>query len=718
MERKQHITEDNQTSCARSGISNDMGNPAEPALNFSCPSESNCEQTAVPEDLAHSFPNDIHLYRQDVVRHIEQKASLGVVMEVAGDSDSEGSITDESDIYETADENTVRDGEDIGDADGNGEMCDGDKNDTLPDGQVRIVWTDGSESTEKINDIAVVDRGFLHGDIVASASDPTGQLGLIVDVSIMVDLQRSDGEILHNISTKDLKRIREFSIGDYVVLGPWLGRVDDVLDNVTVLFDDGSVCKVIKADPLRLKAVSRPVIDESNSPYYPGQRVRAVSSSVFKSSRWLSGLWKANRLEGTVVKVQTSSVIVYWKTSAYLGVGTTSEDVPSEEQNPKDLTLLSCFSYANWQLGDWCLLQTPATNENLGIPILREGNQPSETEMTVLAEDTKNAEDPQAFNNGAKDHQGTEHMMGGYAQNSLSSVTGSNLKLQDSDSVNQEMNSTESIDVMPECGSCSISSSISKEPAHDGWPAYRKKLRKVLFKRERKACKKNEIFERALFIVNTVTKVDVVWQDGMREYGLESTSLIPIRAPSDQEFFPEQYVVEKASNEVDDSVEHNRVGIVKSVNSKERTICIRWFKPVWRPEEPREFSCCEVVSAYGLDEHPDYDYCYGDVVVRLSPASTPDSYLEIPSEKLGEQADVQESEADLTEKHLECNSESTKGEAWVKFRSLSWVGNITGLQDGDIEVSWADGMVSKVKLFSPICAESIFFKTVIALCFF
>jgi ubiquitin-conjugating enzyme E2 O len=30
------------------------------------------------------------------------------------------------------------------------------------------------------------------------------------------------------------------------------------------------------------------------------------------------------------------------------------------------------------------------------------------------------------------------------------------------------------------------------------------------------------------------------------------------------------------------------------------------------------------------------------------------------------------------------------------FSDLSWVGHITGLRNGDIEVTWADGMVSTV----------------------
>ncbi|PKA55661.1 putative ubiquitin-conjugating enzyme E2 23 [Apostasia shenzhenica] len=722
-----------------------MGNPADPALNSSSHIEFGSGQPVAPEVLPDSLPNDRYVYRQDVVRCSKHEGLLGVVMEVAGDSDSEGSISDDSDIVDDADENNVSDGADGNGGHSNVEMDDENRNDDLPEGQVRIVWTDGSESTNSINDVMVVDRGFLHGDVVASVSDQTGQLGLVVDVSISVDLQAFDGGLMKNVSSKDLKRIREFTIGDHVVLGPWLGRVDDVLDNVTVSFDDGSVCKVVKADPLKLKPVSRPIMDDANCPYYPGQRVRAVSSSVFKNSRWLSGLWKANRLEGTVIKVQTASVIIYWIASAYLGAGTTS-NVPSEEQNPKDLKLLSCFSYANWQLGDWCLPpssyldkacevdnlhesmeecdsgallckrflvdksfdndsmpRTSHAGESLGVSKFVRGLQSLERENSVVDESNINTS---TIVCDAKGELVAEHTIHGYNENSLTSVLeDSNLISQDCDSMKQdtrigENNATEFNYVMPVCGSHSSMASVLKEPGHEGWSAYRKKLRKVLFKREKKARRKDENFERALLIVSTVTKVDVAWQDGSREYGLESTSLIPIRTPSDHEFFPEQYVVEKASNEVDGSVETTPVGIVRSVNSKERTVCVRWFKPVSTPEDPRQHSYDEVVSAYEVEEHPDYDYCYGDVVVRLSPVSCSadaTAQLECPLEKQGQTAVATELESDANGAPAENDdTKSSNYDPRLNYKFLSWVGNITGLQDGDIEVAWADGMVSKV----------------------
>ncbi|CBI37856.3 unnamed protein product, partial [Vitis vinifera] len=531
--------------------------------------ESN-EATKMP-DVAKETLNIPCIYRQDVVRSNEV-GMIGIVSEVAGDSDSDSSITDDEEEEDDDNDEDETGGNEEGDNHGNtnassdGNRSGGNyKSSPLPDDQVRVLWMDDSETTENLNDVTVIDRGFMHGDYVASASDPTGQVGVVVDVNISIDLLPIDGTIIEQVSSRDLKRVRDFAVGDYVVLGPWLGRIDDVLDNVTVSFDDGSVCKVMKADPLRLKPVTKNILEDGHFPYYPGQRVRARSSSVFKNSRWLSGLWKANRLEGTVTKVTVGSVFIYWIASA--GYGPDSSTTPAEEQNPKNLKLLSCFAHANWQVGDWCLLPSLAL----------------------------------------------------------------------SSSITQDKGQSE------------------LEP-HDS------------------TRKKEDNYEKALLIVNTRTRVDVSWQDGTTARGLPSTTLIPIDSPGDHEFVSEQYVVEKASDESDDASEVRRVGVVKSVNAKERTACVRWLKPVVRAEDPREFDREEVVSVYELEGHLDYDYCYGDVVVRLSPVK----------QDLNNNSGCKKVE-----------DESADG-ACMDFSDLSWVGNITGLKNGDIEVTWADGMVSTV----------------------
>ncbi|KAL3628877.1 putative ubiquitin-conjugating enzyme E2 23 [Castilleja foliolosa] len=625
-----------------------------------------------PGEILKNLQNVAYIYRQDVVRK-KANTGIGIVTEVAGDSDSDSSMSDDEeeeddDKDDEAGSNEERDGEKSGNLDEDAEQDNGYKQIPLTADQVRVLWMDGSETTEVTNDVEIIDRGFLHGDYVASASDPTGQIGVVVDVNINVDLLAHDGSILKGKPSKELRRIRNFTVGDHVILGPWLGRIEDVFDNVTVQLDDGSVCKVMKADPLHLKPVGKNILEDGHFPYYPGQRVKATSSSVFKNSRWLSGLWKANRLEGTVTKVTVGSVYIYWIASA--GYGPDSATTPAEEQSPKNLKLLSCFAHTNWQLGDWCLLpssqETSSTLMKKGLLKLDSNDSAQDEPECNETGDESGAEVAAA----AESSGNTKSM-----ENSLEASLRNNADKSDSNASADRL--------------CNSSVPAPKEVVHETWPLHRKRIRKAVVRKDKKSRKKVENFERALLIVNTHSKVDVAWQDGTVKRGLDSTCLIPIDSPGDHEFVAEQYVVEKAADS-DDVVETRRVGVVKSVNAKDRTACVRWLKPVARAEDPREFDKEEMVSVYELEGHPDYDYCYGDVVVRLSPISSPPNMDSIENTPFN-------SSHEKEGPYGRMNTERSPGhDISTEFSDLAWVGNITGLKDGDIEVTWAEGMISTV----------------------
>lgn len=644
---------------------------------------SNSNSTLLPNLNPESKPNEVvknlenvtYIYRQDIVkRNIDDK--VGMVTDVAGDSSSDSSITDNEDMDDEEDGGDEGGGNN-GDDKANGSERDEDSYESapLPSDQVRVLWMDESETTENLSDVTVIDRGFLHGDYVASALDPTGQVGVVTDVNISVDLLTPNGSIIKDVSSKDLKRVTDYTVGDYVVMGPWLGRVDDVLHNVTVMFDDGSMCKVAKADPLRLTpSVGRSLMEDGHFPYYPGQHVKASSSSVFKNARWLSGLWKPNRLEATVTKVTIGSVFIYWIASA--GYGPDSSTAPAEEQSPpKNLTLLSCLSYANWQLGDWCLAPSSALSSSIfldkGLSDLEICDSSSQRSSKCDSQDVPSEE---------------------------SKELGENINLNLETPLGGSSGSVD-IDAVNESGSCSGTLSTSKEPVRETCPLHRKKIRKVVVRRDKKARKKEETFEKALMIVNVNSKVDVAWQDGTMGRGLDSITLIPVDTPGDHEFLPEQYVVEKAADENNDSCDVGRVGVVKSVDAKERTACVRWLKPVARAEDPREFEMEEMVSVYELEGHQDYDYCHGDVVVRLLPANLNCHVSDLGSsvEQANPLASLnvfkQDSGKELGSKKVDAESID---ETLTYFSNLSWVGTITGLRNGDIEVTWADGMVSTV----------------------
>lgn len=221
-------------------------------------------------------------------------------------------------------------------------------------GNAQSIFSGLDESIEKIDDFLVYERGFVHGDIVRSIADPSAQLGRVMDVDMIVDLQTHFGDLIKDVNSKKLQKVRSLTSGDYVVHGSWFGRVEWVHDAVTVVFPDGAKCEIVAGDSEILTPVSPLLFEDPPYPYYPGQRVRIKLPTISKSVRWLSGSSKAVRNEGTISSVEVGLVCVNWIAS--LMVRSAASSPPPRLQNPKNLTLLSCFPYANWQVGDWCTL--------------------------------------------------------------------------------------------------------------------------------------------------------------------------------------------------------------------------------------------------------------------------------------------------------------------------------------------------------------------------
>ncbi|XP_030467855.2 probable ubiquitin-conjugating enzyme E2 24 [Syzygium oleosum] len=227
--------------------------------------------------------------------------------------------------------------------------------DLLFGGQAVNLLSNLEESIGKIDDFLSFERGFVHGDIVCSVQDPSGQLGKVINVDMFVDLESTHGKVIRDINSKKLIKVRSISVGDHVVYGHWLGRVDKVIDSVTILFDDGTKCDFTGVNQEKLIPISPNIVDDSQYSYYPGQRVKVMAPSASQSARWLCGSWKANQEEGTVCAVKAGFVNVDWLGSVLMD-GDFRLPQPSKLHEAKDLTPLSCFPHANWQLGDWCIL--------------------------------------------------------------------------------------------------------------------------------------------------------------------------------------------------------------------------------------------------------------------------------------------------------------------------------------------------------------------------
>lgn len=227
-------------------------------------------------------------------------------------------------------------------------------------GQATSILSNLQETIGKIDDLLLFERRYIHGDIVYLIEDQgsQSQMGKITNVEMVVDLENINDKKLKDINSKKLQRIRPISTGDFVVSGPWVGKADHVTDIVTVLFDDGIRCEftISGMENEKLIPIFPELVDDSQYPYYPGQRVKAVNltRSKSKSTQWLCGSRNENQDEGTVCSINAGLVHVNWLGCALFG--SESVPVPPSSQNSKDLTLISCFPHSNWQLGDWCAL--------------------------------------------------------------------------------------------------------------------------------------------------------------------------------------------------------------------------------------------------------------------------------------------------------------------------------------------------------------------------
>lgn len=441
------------------------------------------------------------------------------------------------------------------------------ENDFLYGGQATSILSSLQESIGKIDDFLSFDRGFTHGDIVCSVTDPSGQMGRVININMLVDLENVHGYIIKDVNSKNILKIRSISVGDYVVLGAWLGRVDKVIDSVNIVLDDGSKCEVTAMDHEKLLSISPNLLEDSQYQYYPGQRVKVRRSTV-KSVSWLCGTGRENHVEGTVFRVDAGLVYVDWLASALMG-SDLNLAAPPRLQDSKNLTLLSGFSHANWQLGDWCMLPTA---------------------------DHKVVMEPTFINSST-------------------------------------------------CGN--------------------KKLERGLQRRS-----PSSSLAEVFVIVKTKTKLDVAWQDGNRSVGLDSQALLPISVVNSHEFWPDQFVLEKGISDDPHIPSGQRWGFVQGVDAKERTVTVQWRAKANSDSDANQSEA----SAYELVEHPDFSYCYGDVVFKL----------------------IQNEFGMCKEAALAGTSSDWEQNDCPDTHYSSCIGIVTGFKDGAVEVRWATGFTTKV----------------------
>ncbi|KAF9563770.1 hypothetical protein EC968_004713 [Mortierella alpina] len=390
--------------------------------------------------------------------------------------------------------------------------------------QVVVHWCDGSApQTLHEEDLVVADRSFSHGDVVKKSPNDI-MSGSVIGVKVELDLERVCPPMtkFHGIDAEHVDFVQQFAVNNHIIYDGWLGVIEEVEDEVTVLLSDNSVCIIKNSDDLDLRD---PIHDQScffPDHLAPGHAV-CGPSRIFKNAKYIRGTYSGLK-SGYVARTEVTSVTVNWLSYNPLALDQTPRVAPPPrvlDDFENIVVYKSVEQHCTYELMDRVKIVDPDTLKALGLkeycPYLK-----SKTTRLQCRDKTH-------------DH--------------------------DLNFVTEEMR-----------------------------------------------------------VTGTRTRVTVQWQDLSISTDVYSTELVPYLNIDDQDVWPSDYVLlkegEVLTNEPGgvgfDRKKSDMLGIVQSVNAKERTTLVKWFSEERDQGLEQDTEEC---SLYEIMSHPDLKFRMGDKVI-------------------------------------------------------------------------------------------------------
>ncbi|KAF9974860.1 hypothetical protein BGZ65_008535 [Modicella reniformis] len=178
--------------------------------------------------------------------------------------------------------------------------------------QVGVHWADGSTpQTFNEDTLVIVDRSFSHGDVVKRSPNDV-MSGTVIDVKIELDLEKVCPPMtqFQGVDAKHVDFVQQFIVSNNVIYDGWLGVIEEVRDEVTVLLNDSSVCVVKNSEDLDLQDQTHDQSCFFPDTLAPGHAISG-STRVFKNAEFLSGAYNGQR-QGFILRTEVVSITVNW----------------------------------------------------------------------------------------------------------------------------------------------------------------------------------------------------------------------------------------------------------------------------------------------------------------------------------------------------------------------------------------------------------------------
>ncbi|KAG0035031.1 hypothetical protein BGZ81_001541 [Podila clonocystis] len=254
-----------------------------------------------------------------------------------------------------------------------GESDSDDEESTGPIGlqQVVVHWATGSApETLHEDDLVVADRSFSHGDVVKRSPNDV-MSGSVVDVKVELDLQRVCPPMNQflGIDAKLVDFVQQFAVNNHVIYDGWLGVIEEVKDEVTVMLQDSSVCIVKDSNSLDLRDNIHDLSCFFPDSLEPGYAV-CGPSRVFKNAEYIVGSYKPSHKQGYVLRAEVTSIIVNWLSFNPLALDQTPGVAPPPrllDDFENIIVYKSMEQHCTYELLDRVKIVDPDTNKALGL---------------------------------------------------------------------------------------------------------------------------------------------------------------------------------------------------------------------------------------------------------------------------------------------------------------------------------------------------------------
>ncbi|KAF2805031.1 uncharacterized protein BDZ99DRAFT_396801 [Mytilinidion resinicola] len=192
------------------------------------------------------------------------------------------------------------------------------------------------------SELELLDRAFFIGDVVKrdALSPMTGTvIGTRAECTILPTAAIQEVELnqisqqnmcVRTVPAEELQYVHEYQEGALVLYDDWVGRIEELHDEVAIRLDNGYVVVVERANELEAD-------DQTVERVHVGDKVKTKKGNL-RRGRWKYGSWNPNlNPHGTVVEVRTVEISVRWLTQSFKADPNNAR--PRYREPPTDLGL-------------------------------------------------------------------------------------------------------------------------------------------------------------------------------------------------------------------------------------------------------------------------------------------------------------------------------------------------------------------------------------------